>query len=111
MADTTDTHTSSLATYDETETSAAPSTKTTLFAPTARRLDAAQKPHTPLRRPDTPHPRLSKPKTEWDSVLQTTPFPVARTNERRLTYPKSYHEGHKREDFKHIMFLEWLTRS
>jgi len=108
---TKSTHASTLTTHDGSETYITATSKTALFAPTARRLDVARKPHIPFRRPDTPYPRLNKPTIDAQPVPQVTRIPSAQINNRRKSFADSYHEDHKREDFKHVMFLDWLERS
>jgi hypothetical protein len=82
----------------------------TMFAPTAIRLDAARRPHTPFHSPDTPHPRLSRPlNNEWP-VSQQTPAVHLQTTAPSVPRSQSSYCDTRREDFKHAMFLAWLDR-
>lgn len=107
------TYTSTPPTRDASQNSAAPVSKpaaVTLFAPTARQLDAAPCPHTPFLRPDTPHPRLRRPSTDGRPVAEQTPSVVPQKTKPSITYSESHHSDSRREDFKHAMFLAWLDR-
>jgi len=95
---------------DQTSSPTSNATASIVFAPATTRLDAASRPNSPFWRPDTPHPRLSRAKVNtWPASQQTSSL-VLQPNNQSVTYAESYHSDHRREDFKHMMFLEWLDR-